>query len=187
METITIKVMNKGIFRDEMIGTYEFDMTAVYFKDKHVIQHQWIALFNPEGDDFSEITGHLKISIAVQGPGDEQVQLNDQSGPDNADQVMLMPAQIKKEFKQLKIRFIQAEKLPKMDTFGTIDAYIKGNFQGKKIRTEAVTAKNDICPIEQEFWLPIQWPLASDRLLLQLYDEDNVVDEIVGSMFFSLK
>lgn len=64
----------------------------------------------------------------MQGPGDEQVQLNDQSGPDNADQVMLMPAQIKKEFKQLKIRFIQAEKLPKMDTFGTIDAYIKGNF-----------------------------------------------------------
>lgn len=98
-----------------------------------------------------------------------------------------MPAQIKKEFKQLKIRFIQAEKLPKMDTFGTIDAYIKGKFNGKKIRTVAVTAKNDLCPIEQEFWLPIQWPLASDRLLLQMYDEDNVVDEIVGSMYFSLK
>ena len=98
-----------------------------------------------------------------------------------------MPAQIKKEFKQLKIRFVQAEKLPKMDTFGTIDAYIKGKFQGKKIRTVAVTAKNDVCAIEQEFWLPIQWPLASDRLLLSLYDEDKVVDEIVGSMYFSLK
>ena len=85
METITIKVMNKGIFRDEMIGTYEFDMTTVYFKEKHAIQHQWLALYNPEGDDFSEITGNLKVSIAVQGPGDEQVQLNDQSGPDAAD------------------------------------------------------------------------------------------------------
>ena len=59
-----------------------------------------------------------------------------------------MPAQIKKEFKQLKIRFIQAEKLPKMDTFGAIDAYITGKFQGKKIRTVAVTAKNDVCAIE---------------------------------------
>ena len=77
METISIKVMNKGIFRDEMIGMYEFDMTTVYFKEKHAMQHQWIALFNPEGEDFSEITGNLKISIAVQGPGDEQVQLND--------------------------------------------------------------------------------------------------------------
>lgn len=111
METISIKVMNKGIFRDEMIGSYEFDMTTVYFKDKHAIQHQWIALFNPESDDFSDITGNLKISISVQGPGDEQVQLNDQSGPDASDAV-LMPAQIKKEFKQLKIRFIQAQQLP---------------------------------------------------------------------------
>lgn len=128
METIAIKVMNKGVFRDELIGTYEFDMTTVYFKDKHAIQHQWIAMFNPEGEDFSEITGNLKISIAVQGPGDEQVQLNDQTGPDAADSVVLMPAQIKKEFKQLKIRFIQGEKLPKMDTFGTIDAYIIGKF-----------------------------------------------------------
>ena len=29
--------------------------------------------------------------------------------------------------------------------------------------------------------------MASDRLLLSLYDEDKVVDEIVGSMYFSLK
>jgi len=98
-----------------------------------------------------------------------------------------MPAQIKKEFKQLKIRFIAAEKLPKMDTFGSIDAYILAKFQGKKIRTTAVTAKNDVAAIEQEFWLPIQWPLASDRFCLSLYDEDKVVDEIVGSMYFSLK
>lgn len=187
METITIKVMNKGIFRDEMIGTYEFDMTTVYFKDKHVIQHQWIALFNPEGEDFSEITGNLKISIAVQGPGDEQVQLSDQSGPDSADAAVLMPAQIKKEFKQLKLRFIQANNLPKMDTFGTIDAFVCGKFNGKLIRTVAVKSRNEVCPIEQEFLLPIQWPLASDRLLLQLKDEDTVVDELVGSMHFSLK
>ena len=42
-----------------------------------------------------------------------------------------------------------------MDTFGTIDAYIRGKFHGKKIRTVAVTAKNDVCAIEKEFWLPI--------------------------------
>ena len=188
METISIKVMNKGIFRDEMIGMYEFDMTSIYFKEKHAIQHQWIALYNPEGADFSEITGNLKISIAIQGPGDEQVQLSDQSGPDSIGEIVLMPAQIKKEFKQLKIRFISAEKLPKMDMIGTIDAFIEGKFQGKTIKTTAVRATNDyIAAIEQEFWLPIQWPLASDRLLLQLYDEDVRLHEIVGSMYFSLK
>ena len=31
--------MNKGIFRDDMIGMYEFDMTTVYFQEKHAIQH----------------------------------------------------------------------------------------------------------------------------------------------------
>ena len=98
-----------------MIGVYEFDVTAVYYKEKHAIQHQWIALFNPEGEDFSQVTGYLQVSIAVQGPGDEQVQLDDQIGPEAADQAVMMPAQIKKEFKQLKLRFITAEKLPKMD------------------------------------------------------------------------
>ena len=149
-----------------MIGVYEFDVTAVYYKEKHAIQHQWIALFNPEGEDFSQVTGYLQVSIAVQGPGDEQVQLDDQIGPEAADQAVMMPAQIKKEFKQLKLRFITAEKLPKMDMFGTIDAYIKTKFMGKTLKTKAVTAKNDVAPIEQEFWLPIQWPLASDRLIL---------------------
>lgn len=29
--------------------------------------------------------------------------------------------------------------------------------------------------------------MASDRIILKVYDEDKVSDEIVGSMFFSLK
>ena len=37
LDTISIKVMNKGIFRDELIGMYEFDITTVYFKEKHTI------------------------------------------------------------------------------------------------------------------------------------------------------
>lgn len=38
-ETISIKVMNKGIFRDELVGMYEFDLTQIFFKEKHTIQH----------------------------------------------------------------------------------------------------------------------------------------------------
>jgi hypothetical protein len=36
-ETISIKVMNKGFIRDEMIGRYDFDITSVYFKENHCI------------------------------------------------------------------------------------------------------------------------------------------------------
>jgi hypothetical protein len=42
-----------------------------------------------------------------------------------------------------------------MDTWGTIDAFIKTTFQGKKMKTVAKTAKGDITLIEQEFLLPI--------------------------------
>ena len=39
-----------------------------------------------------------------------------------------MPASIKKQYKQLYFRIIRAEKLPKTDRFGTIDAYITTDF-----------------------------------------------------------
>lgn len=39
-------------------------------------------------------------------------------------------------------------KLPHLDTFGTIDAFIKGKFAGKEIRTTAVKAKGDVATIE---------------------------------------
>lgn len=31
--------MNKGMFRDEMIGMYEFDMTYIYYKEKHAMHN----------------------------------------------------------------------------------------------------------------------------------------------------
>lgn len=35
--TISIRVLNKGLFRDDLVGCYDFDITFVYFKDKHTI------------------------------------------------------------------------------------------------------------------------------------------------------
>lgn len=37
-------------------------------------------------------------------------------------------------------------------------------------------------------WLPVQWPVASNRLVFKLYDYDSAgSDELVGSMIFSIK
>ena len=47
------------MINEENIGTYSFDVTTVYFKEKHCIQHQYVALFNPDGEDFSQVTGYL--------------------------------------------------------------------------------------------------------------------------------
>jgi len=51
--------------------------------------------------------------------------LTDDAGLSTSDgDNVMMPASIKKHYKQLHFRIIRGEKLPKTDTFGTIDAYI---------------------------------------------------------------
>jgi hypothetical protein len=90
--------LNKGFLKDDLIGIYELELTQIYFGKDHVMMHQWLALSNPEGKDFNEITGYLKLSVSVAGPGDDQVQLTeDKSGIDNTDGAgVMMPASIKK-------------------------------------------------------------------------------------------
>jgi hypothetical protein len=37
-------------------------------------------------------------------------------------------------------------------------------------------------------WLPVQWPIASSRLIFKVYDYDSAgSDEMVGSMIFNIK
>jgi len=99
-----------------------------------------------------------------------------------------MPASIKKQFKQLYFRIFKAEKLPKMDTFGTIDAYLQTTFFKQSLKTNVVTMKDNLVQWDQEMLLPIQWPVASNRLVFKLFDYDSAgSDELVSSMIFSIK
>ena len=48
--------------------------------------------------------------------------------------------------------------------------------------------KDNLVTWDQEMLLPIQWPVASDRLIFKIYDHDTAgSDELVGSMIFSIK
>ena len=47
--------------------------------------------------------------------------------------------------------------------------------------------KNDAVFWNQEFLIPVQLPIMSGRLVMKLYDEDKIKDEIVGSIIFNLK
>lgn len=124
------------------------------------------------------------------GPSDKQTQLaDDDCGVTNTDEAtIMMPPSIKKQYKQLYFRIFKAEKLPIMDTFGTIDAYIETVFFKQKLKTSVVTMKDNLVAWDQEMWLPIQWPVASNRLVFKLYDYDKTdTDDLVGSMIFSIK
>jgi hypothetical protein len=65
--------MDKGYFKDAMIGAYEFDVAFIYFMEKHSLMHRWVALSNPASANFNEVSGYMKLSITIAATGDEQV------------------------------------------------------------------------------------------------------------------
>lgn len=83
--------MDKGYFKDAMIGMYEFDMAYIYFMPQHLLLHKWVALSNPASPDFNEVTGYLKLSISVACTGDEQVQITEDTSTGDDDTVMMPP------------------------------------------------------------------------------------------------
>mgnify|MGYP002630424958 CR=1 FL=1 len=71
---VTIKLLNKGLFRDKVIGIFDIDIANIYsMNDKHVLEHQWVALNNPDSETPNEIKAYLKVSINIQGPNDSSV------------------------------------------------------------------------------------------------------------------
>ena len=98
--------MDKGFFKDALIGCYEFDLSYLYQQKDHSLMHKWIVMSNPESENFGEITGLLKISVTIMGTGDEEVQITDDPHPERED--VIQPPQIKPKFYQLKFRFFCA-------------------------------------------------------------------------------
>jgi hypothetical protein len=62
--------LDKGYFKDAIVGLYEFDVAYIYFMTDHILLHRWLALSNPAAPNFDEVTGYLKISISVAATGD---------------------------------------------------------------------------------------------------------------------
>lgn len=79
--------------------------------------------------------------MSICGPGDDQTDLTVEglkSVKSNGDNV-LMPASIRKHYKQLYFRLIKGERLPKTDRFGTIDAYIVVDHNNSRLRSQTIT------------------------------------------------
>ena len=184
---LRIRVLDQQMFKNVVIGSYDFDLSYIYFREKHAIFTQWIGISNPSSKDFTELSGYLKVSASVLGSGDEQIPLPEDSGIDRTDkEVVMVPPHISINYYQLKFRIIKAEYLPQMDNFGTWDAFVKINYLGKTIQTNVVKQTNNQVYWAQELWIPVQTPLVSSRIVLTMYDEDVTTNETVGSMSFQI-
>jgi len=182
------------MFKDAMIGMFEFDLSFVYLKPDHVLLHKWVALNNPGGEDYATIQAYLKLSISVACTGDEQVQIEEDEGPE--DTVPLMSPSLNPSFYQIKVRLFQAQDLPALDAAigfigkDKIDAYMKLDFKGKKYKTSTETQLKGGDPVHwnKEFWLPAQLPVLAPKIELKLMDYDAIgSDELAGTLQLKTK
>ena len=85
---IKITLLDKGFLKNTIIGQYEFDLSYIYFMPNHVMLHQWLAISNPNSDDYTKVTGFIKLSINVTCTGDESVHIQEDNGPENSNILM---------------------------------------------------------------------------------------------------
>lgn len=138
--------MDKGYFKDALIGVYEFDIAYIYFMKDHSLMHKWLAMSNPNSESFNEVTAYLKLSITVAATGDEQVQITEDTAAESAEDAIMMPPSIRPEYYQIHFRMFRAEKLPAMDTAifggkGSIDAYLLCKYMNKNLKTDVKLQK----------------------------------------------
>ena len=69
---LNISVFDANLVRKNvLIGSFEFDLTQVYYRKHHELYKQWIALTDITGDN-EGVQGYLQVTIVVLGPKDEQ-------------------------------------------------------------------------------------------------------------------
>lgn len=197
LQNLKVKIsllVKSAVFKNTMIGVYEFDFSYIYFMEEHAMKHMWVALSNPSSEDYSAITGFLKISVSIHGSNDTPTLL--EMDTSNSEE-MLMSSAAKPTFTQLKLHFIKGEHLPKMDAAsknilkskeareGKMDAYILTEQAGRKIKTSVKTTIKDEAYWFETMLIPVRKPVIASKLVLELWDEDDAKDEICGSLFFN--
>eukprot|EP00656_Telonema_subtile_P051134 TRINITY_DN6814_c0_g1_i3.p1 TRINITY_DN6814_c0_g1~~TRINITY_DN6814_c0_g1_i3.p1 ORF type:complete len:910 (-),score=293.62 TRINITY_DN6814_c0_g1_i3:1309-4038(-) len=183
--TILLEMFDYNLIaRNELIGKYEFGVGKTNTKPGHEEYKKWVALFSPERG--LEPQGFLKVSISVVKSGQAHSDHMDDDDDDD-DEMVLMPPDLDMKTYTLNTTVFRAKDLPKVDTWGTCDGYIKVLFGGIVQRTE--TVENSLNPEWRvELRMPVAVPTMSDSIEISLYDQDfGAADDFIGSSFYSYR
>ena len=93
---IKISLFVKGMMKNALIGIYEFDFSYIYFMATHAMEHTWVAISNPNSEDYSSVAGFVKISVSIHGAQDTPALLAEDT---NESVSVIMPSAIKPQFK----------------------------------------------------------------------------------------
>ena len=187
-ERLTIEVRDQRfLLKNSLIGVYEMDLTFIYYQESHCIMNKWVVLSNPQSEDFSTVRGYLKISASVLHEKDKAVDLTVPAKITDKEDLMI-PPQIRLQTKQLVLQFLKATGLPKMDDYGTVDAYCIARFGGVEAKTSWITADEANMSVSwfEEVLLPVVIPSVSSKLMVTVFDYDRLSkeDDMVGSFSF---
>ena len=142
---ILIKLQQKGFFKTVLIGQIEVDLTYIYNLENHTQQHTWLAMINPDSEDFSSVAAYIKLSASVYGVEDKPVELKMDENDDSDE--CIMPASLKPKYTQLKMHIVKGEHLPKLDVKmfgeGNMDAFVTAKIGGKTIKTAIKVTEKD--------------------------------------------
>jgi hypothetical protein len=177
----TVLDYNGHVVKDNILGTFEIDLTSVYFSLGHEVYQTSLILTDPL-DEVEGTMGLLKVTIEVLGPDDEPVihDLKAEKSKQGEAGKVLAPAKIKQSGHVVDIKIYKAEGLPVMDEMGAgIDGMVCAKYAGVSKTTHHVNSLNP--EWNTNIQLGCMLPNQCKAVIFELWDYDFMTsNEMIG-------
>jgi len=187
--TCLIEVFDANKIRSNvLIGSFEFDLSRVYYEKHHELYKQWVALTDVTGDN-EGVQGYLQVTLVVLGPADEQF-IHEESEAFESEGSLLnvmMPPQVETDPHLLKVFVHQLDKLMSMDKLTkSSDPYVMIQFAGQDNKTSTYKKKLDV-HVHECVTIPVNEPILGNMIKCVVKDHDvgPGKDDVIGTFTFS--
>lgn len=181
---IRIEVFDQQYFvLRECIGSYDIDLSAVYYERYHQFYRTWFTLVDPE-DKKEGLMGYVMCNIDVLGPGD-RLHINEKITEDSVSQTVVSN-KIALTGWLITAELFRAEHLVPMNiTKRSINGKVRLNYGGATVASSVV---DDINPTWNEIlYLQAMLPNHSKNLQIELYNENNLMkSDLIGTCLVPL-
>ncbi|XP_028820324.1 myoferlin-like [Denticeps clupeoides] len=201
---ISIRVYDSSSLRaDSLMGEFKVDVGYVYDEPAHSVMRKWLLLSDPD-DSSCAAKGYLKVTIFIVGTGDDPPveKREGDSGQDDIESNLLLPAGVALRLATLKLKVFRAEDIPQMDDafaqsvkqlFGgdgskknLVDPFLEAWFAGKKVCTRIIE-KNANPEWNELLNLQVKFPSMCEQIKLTLFDWDRLTsNDPVGTSYLNL-
>ncbi|XP_051879497.1 fer-1-like protein 6 [Pristis pectinata] len=200
---IKLSVWHSKLIRGTQIGAFKVDVGTVYNEPGHLFSKKWAPLINPN-DINTGVKGYLQCDISVTGKGDgiQVPQKTSQAAEEEIEKNLLIPVGLPTDrpWARFFVKIYKAQGLPKMnsslvanvtkafmgDKKDFVDPYVAVTFFGQRGRTSVQKSCAEPVWNEQIIFKEMFPPLCR-RVKIQVWDEGNVNDVVIGTHYIDLK